>query len=116
VARRWLDWSVVPLGLLLLAASFQPWYYQTWAVNPPVNGLASGVSTADAWQASSIWSVAVLLGVAAAVTSAIIALGLVPPEGRWLVRLLVVVAIVLGLALVAQQWSAMHAPVRSSRL
>jgi len=42
---------------------------------------------------------------------ATIALGLVPPVVRWLVRLLVVVAIVLGLALVAKQWSAMHAPV-----
>ena len=112
MARRWLDWSVVLLGVLLLAATFQPWYYQTWAVNPSVNGIASGVSTANAWHASSMWSVAALLGVAAATTSAIIALGLVPPVVRWLVRLLVVVAIVLGLVLVARPWSAMHAPVR----
>jgi hypothetical protein len=108
---RWLDVGVGVLGLLLLAVSFQAWYFITWAYSLPGGGTGTATSTADAWHASSQWTVAVLLGVAAAATSVVVASGAVPAVGRSLVRVLVVVAIVLGFALVVQQWSAMHAPV-----
>lgn len=113
---RWIDGGVGVLGLVLLAASFQAWYFIAWGYSLPGGGVASGVSTADVWHASSQWSVAVLLGVGAAATSAVVASGVVPAAGRSVVRVLVVVAIVLGLALVAQQWSAMHAPAGGREL
>ena len=59
------DWVVVGGGVVLLAVSFRPWWGTTVAYR---GSFGSGLyeTSASAWAASSYWSLAVVLGVAAA--------------------------------------------------
>ena len=64
----WLERSIAALGLMLLADSFLPWYRLSWTVSRYGSGQQTRhVNTATAWHSSSGWSLAVLLGVIAAV-------------------------------------------------
>ncbi|MGC5661140.1 hypothetical protein ACN261_12180 [Micromonospora sp. WMMD723] len=64
----WWERSVAVLGLLLLVDSFLPWYRLSWTVSRYGSGQETHhVNTATAWHSSSAWSLAVLLGVTAAV-------------------------------------------------
>ncbi|MEU7617224.1 hypothetical protein AB0M91_25265 [Micromonospora rifamycinica] len=64
----WSERAIAALGLLLLADSFLPWYRLSWTVSVYGSGQQTRhVNTASAWHSSSGWSLAVLLGVTAAV-------------------------------------------------
>ncbi|WP_431923757.1 hypothetical protein [Micromonospora wenchangensis] len=64
----WLERSIAALGMLLLADSFLPWYGWSWTVSRYGSGQQTHhVNTATAWHSSSAWSLAVLLGVVAAI-------------------------------------------------
>lgn len=64
----WSERAIAALGLLLLADSFLPWYRLSWTVSVYGSGQQTRhVNTATAWHSSSGWSLAVLLGVTAAV-------------------------------------------------
>ncbi|MEU1607928.1 hypothetical protein [Micromonospora matsumotoense] len=64
----WWERSIAALGLMLLADSFLPWYRLSWTVSRYGSGQQTRhVNTATAWHSSSGWSLAVLLGVIAAV-------------------------------------------------
>jgi uncharacterized membrane protein YphA (DoxX/SURF4 family) len=81
------------VAALLLAVSFWDWYGITFAVGV---GSQSWTQTlgADAWHASTAWSAAVLLGVAAASLLLVHGVGLL--TGVW-VRVVAVVLPLLGL-------------------
>jgi hypothetical protein len=59
------DWLVVGGGIGLLVASFRPWWGTTVAYRG-TGGSGSYERSANAWAASSFWSLAVVLGVVAA--------------------------------------------------
>jgi hypothetical protein len=60
------DWTVTAGALVLLAASFKPWYGTTVAYYGDY-GTGSYLTSANAWRASSLWTAAVVLGVIAGV-------------------------------------------------
>jgi len=62
-ARSARDWLVVGGGIALLAVSFLPWWGTTVTFRA---GPGPVERTANVWAASSFWSLAVVLGVAAA--------------------------------------------------
>lgn len=67
-------WAVAGLGVLLLGVSLMSWYRAEWRGRP---GLAQPGSSANAWQASTLWTVAVCAGIFAVV----LWLGLYQPGG-----------------------------------
>jgi len=64
-ARSARDWLIVGGGIGLLAVSFLPWWGTTVAFRG-AGGTGRFETTANAWAASSFWSLAVVLGVVAA--------------------------------------------------
>jgi hypothetical protein len=77
--RRWLDVAIAAAVVVLLASSFLPWYRSGWAGSEDGVGAFYATSSATAWQASTGWSVAVVLGVVAG-----LAWLLLPPRPRLL--------------------------------
>jgi hypothetical protein len=102
------EWAVAMVAALLLAVSFWDWYGVTFAV---AVGSQSWTQTltqtlgADAWHASTAWSAAVLLGVAAAFLVLVHGVGLL--AGAW-VRVVAVVLLLLGLGAAVWQWRAIR--------
>jgi hypothetical protein len=103
VMTRWghWEWAVAMVAALLLAVSFWDWYGIAVAVGV---GSQSWTQTlgADAWHASTAWSAAVLLGVAAALLLLVRGVGLL--AGGWVRG--VAVVLLLGLGAAVWQWRA----------
>ncbi|MET8050840.1 hypothetical protein ABZU75_24890 [Streptosporangium sp. NPDC005286] len=89
--------------MLLLAVSFWEWFGISWAVSDQY-GDRTEQSTANAWQASTTWSVAVLLVVVAAL---LWSLRGVAAASRWS-RPAALTLVVLGVALTTWQWWNIH--------
>jgi hypothetical protein len=98
------EWALATVAALLLAVSFWDWYGVTSAIGV---GSQSWTQTlgADAWHASTAWSAAVLLGVAAAVLLLVHGVGLL--TGAW-VRVVAVLLLLLGLGAAVWQWRAIR--------
>ena len=97
MARRpsWTVLIVALAGLLVLAASFLPWYRVRWLASD--NGIDSRhTNDASAWTASTQWTIAVLLAVAAAVGWPAVR----SRAARWLCPILAAAAV----ALAVWQW------------
>lgn len=56
-----LDTGVLAAGMALVAVSFAGWYGITWAVGD-AGGFHTDSSSANAWEASTVWAGAVALG------------------------------------------------------
>ncbi|GAA0840998.1 hypothetical protein ACFQVD_39535 [Streptosporangium amethystogenes subsp. fukuiense] len=91
------------VAVLLLAVSFWEWFGITWAVSDQY-GDRTEQSTANVWQASTAWSVAVLLVVAAAL---LWSLRGVATASRWS-RPAALTLVVLGIALTTWQWLSVY--------
>ncbi|WP_157594419.1 hypothetical protein [Streptosporangium amethystogenes] len=89
--------------MLLLAVSFWEWFGISWVVSDQY-GDRTEQSTANAWQASTAWSVAVLLVVAAALLWSLRGTAV---ASRWS-RPAALPLVVLGIALTAWQWWTIH--------
>jgi hypothetical protein len=104
-ASRWgpREWGVLGVAVLLLAVSFWEWFGITWAVSDQY-GDRTEQSTANVWQASTAWSVAVLLGVTAAL---LWSLRGVAAASRWS-RPAALTLVLPGVALTTWQWWNIH--------
>jgi hypothetical protein len=103
-ATRWghWEWAVAMVAALLLAVSFWDWYGVMFAIGVGSRSWTQALGV-DAWHASTAWSAAVLLGVAAAVLLLGHGVGLL--TGRW-VWVVAVVLLLLGLGAALWQWRA----------
>jgi hypothetical protein len=68
-SRNWtiLDWVVALTAAVVLVSSFLPWYYSGWAATARDGTPFYDTNHASAWQASTWWSVAIVLALGAAV-------------------------------------------------
>ena len=98
------DKIIAAAGTLLLWTSFLGWFGITWDYGTPA-GSGTASMSANAWNASSAWATAVVLGLIAAV------LWTARERGRYASRWLAPVAALLvagALALVGSGWVASH--------
>ncbi|WP_329085412.1 hypothetical protein [Streptosporangium sp. NBC_01469] len=104
-ASRWgfREWGVLGFAVLLLAVSFWEWFGITWGVSDQ-HGERTEQSTANAWQASTAWSLAVLLGVAAALLWSLRGVATTSRRSRPAALALVV----FGIVLTAWQWGILY--------
>jgi hypothetical protein len=96
--RRWPDAAIATAVVILLATSFLPWYRTGWAGSEDGVGPFYATSSATAWQASTGWSTAVILGVVAG-----LAWLLLPPRPR-LLRFVPTLLAAAGLGLATWTW------------
>ena len=99
--RRWRDWWVPAVGALVLATSVMPWYGTQRAAGSG-SGRHMEQRYMSAWEASSLWSAAMVLSAAATVAWLLWRLvrGGVPIAGRLVLALLPLTSIIL----IAKQW------------
>ncbi|MER5645592.1 hypothetical protein [Streptosporangium sp. NPDC002524] len=102
-ASRWgfRERGVLTVAALLLAVSFWEWFGVSVLVVEQF-GVRTARATANAWQISTVWSVAVLLGVAASLLWCVRLRGV---TGRASLRPAALVFVALGILLTAWQWS-----------